>query len=314
MDTTSYLARLESLLGGLPIAERQYAIAYYTEYLLDAGPDGAASAIAALGTPESLAAQIKAEAAIRGLDGSPAITGPTTANPAAAGVAGGRIEPAAAAGLASPSPAAQYSPPAPETRSATSSWPGQQPQSQQPQANPQPQPQAAAQPNFTTRPAAVPTPVYTAAPPQQSSSGLKVLLIVLLAIFAIPIGVPVAAAIFGLVVALFSTLLGFIVAVVATAFTLILGGVFGLVVGGMLIPLGEPAIGVFYIGMGLAVLGLGLLFSLAMYELIRVIFKGLALLFNAIRRRLFKKSTTPLPLTPAPAASAANSSSGGQNV
>jgi len=40
MDTSSYLARLEALLEGLPPAERQYAIAYYTEYLMDADSEG----------------------------------------------------------------------------------------------------------------------------------------------------------------------------------------------------------------------------------------------------------------------------------
>jgi uncharacterized membrane protein len=58
MNRSQFLAELAKLLENLPPEERSNALAYYEEYLIDAGPEGEAEAIAALGSPAQVAAEI----------------------------------------------------------------------------------------------------------------------------------------------------------------------------------------------------------------------------------------------------------------
>ncbi|MDR0459247.1 MAG: hypothetical protein LBG68_02120 [Coriobacteriales bacterium] len=267
MDTSSFLARLESLLGGLPEAERQYAIAYYTEYLMDAGPEGADAAVAALGSPESLAAQIKADVAMRGLGG--------------ASQAGFGFE---SAGLPSSTHVSEASAftnsevPVTDTRSDAPDWEAAGTYSPPPVTPPPVSSGAAAGPG------AYPQPNVTE---KKTNSALNAILIVLLAIFALPIGIPVAAAVISLVIALFASVGSFIIAVLAAGLALLVGGIASIVLGFVLL-FSSWATGLFYIGIGLLVLSLALLFNLGMFYLCRLIFKGIALLFNAIRKKVSK--------------------------
>lgn len=58
MTGKEFLARLEAALMTLPYEERQNAIRYYEEYILDAGEENEAEAVAELGGPEPLAEKI----------------------------------------------------------------------------------------------------------------------------------------------------------------------------------------------------------------------------------------------------------------
>lgn len=60
MNRIEFMDRLESLLQDLPKQEREDAIAYYHDYFDDAGVENEQDVIAALGSPEKVAATIKA--------------------------------------------------------------------------------------------------------------------------------------------------------------------------------------------------------------------------------------------------------------
>ncbi|MDR1412712.1 MAG: hypothetical protein LBJ07_02175 [Actinomycetes bacterium] len=64
-----FLTQLERKLKGLPAPEVQYALAYWNEYLDDAGPGNEATALAALGSPADVAANIIADYAVRDVKG-----------------------------------------------------------------------------------------------------------------------------------------------------------------------------------------------------------------------------------------------------
>lgn len=60
MNRDMYMSRLRELLSDLSEAERNEALSYYEEYFEDAGVQNEESVIASLGTPEKVAATIKA--------------------------------------------------------------------------------------------------------------------------------------------------------------------------------------------------------------------------------------------------------------
>ena len=61
MNRVEFLAELEQRLSGIPEEERQAAIQYYVDYLADAGEENEAEAIRELGSPEKVAESIKAD-------------------------------------------------------------------------------------------------------------------------------------------------------------------------------------------------------------------------------------------------------------
>ncbi|MDR1185259.1 MAG: hypothetical protein LBK67_10770, partial [Coriobacteriales bacterium] len=214
--------------------DRQNTLAYYSEFLEDAESEGQTDASAVLGSPHTLAAQIKADIAMGDLKNKGA----------------GHI----------PSP----------TASATTA-----------QAVP-------VQPTPSVPPWQTTAPPPTAPPPAKSDSGLKTLWIVLLAIFAIPVGLPLAialvAVIFGLLVALFAIL----VPLFAVAVSFLAVGILACIIGFFFL-FSEFAVGLFYMGMGLVTLGLCILVGMGCWYLAKLCVKGIARLFNAIRKKLTKK-------------------------
>lgn len=61
MNRVEFLAELEQRLSGIPEEERQAAIQYYADYLADAGEENEAEAIRELGSSEKVAESIKAD-------------------------------------------------------------------------------------------------------------------------------------------------------------------------------------------------------------------------------------------------------------
>ncbi|MCL2361299.1 MAG: DUF4097 family beta strand repeat-containing protein [Defluviitaleaceae bacterium] len=126
--------------------------------------------------------------------------------------------------------------------------------------------------------------------PRERRGGLKTAHIALLAIFAVPVGIPLAATAFGLIVGLFAI----IFSVVVTGIALLIAGVMTLI--------SAPAaffndfwFGVFSAGIGFAALGLGILFFKGSVMLLR----GFPAISRLIRRRRdTTESYTPSPLTP----------------
>lgn len=71
MNKTEFLGALRQTLAGMPQEEIDAAIAYYEEYFADAGEENEQQVIKELGTPASLAAQIRADIAIREMKTQP---------------------------------------------------------------------------------------------------------------------------------------------------------------------------------------------------------------------------------------------------
>lgn len=65
MNMQEYINELKFHLSKLKDDDREDAIAYYFEYLAEAGPEGAAEAMEKLGTPAELAAGIRADQAMQ---------------------------------------------------------------------------------------------------------------------------------------------------------------------------------------------------------------------------------------------------------
>lgn len=59
MNRREYMGELERLLADIPLSEKEEALQYYNDYLDDAGVENEEEVIASLGTPESVAANIK---------------------------------------------------------------------------------------------------------------------------------------------------------------------------------------------------------------------------------------------------------------
>lgn len=60
MNKATFMARLNELLADITEAEKEEALSYYEEYFADAGPENEESVIQSLGSPEKVAATIKA--------------------------------------------------------------------------------------------------------------------------------------------------------------------------------------------------------------------------------------------------------------
>ena len=65
MNKTEFMAELEAQLSRIDAQERADAIAFYNEYFEEAGAENEQNVIAELGSPAKLAAQIKADAAVK---------------------------------------------------------------------------------------------------------------------------------------------------------------------------------------------------------------------------------------------------------
>ena len=101
MTREEFLRRLYELLSDVTDEERAEAIRFYEEYLDDAGPQQEAQVLAELGSPEKVAAIIRAN-----VPGSRVQQGPAAQEAQAAGPAGSGVPPAssAAAGASIPLP------------------------------------------------------------------------------------------------------------------------------------------------------------------------------------------------------------------
>ncbi|MDR0350128.1 MAG: DUF1700 domain-containing protein [Coriobacteriales bacterium] len=251
MDRSSYLSELDRALSGLSDFDRRNALAYYNEYLADAEAEGQCDAAAVLGSPASLAAQIRADVAMG--EGGAAFSAATDTGwtTPVAGVATATAGASAGAGGAG--------------TGASAAW--------------------TAEPGWT----ASGTPASS--PPPQSAKkplGLNTVWIIILAILAIPLGIPLAATLIGLIVTVLALLFALFVTFVALVVSF---AAVGLVAGvsGISLLFVNPPVGLFYLGGGLALCGLAILAAMAFLQLGRLCVRGVAWLFNSIRKKLTKR-------------------------
>lgn len=69
MNKEAFIRRLRELLAGLPKSEAEEAIQYYEDYFADAGEENEAKVIEELGSPEKVAANIRADLGMAGTEG-----------------------------------------------------------------------------------------------------------------------------------------------------------------------------------------------------------------------------------------------------
>jgi uncharacterized membrane protein len=293
MDKATYLAELEQELSSLAATDRQNALAYYHEFLEDAEAEGQTDAKAILGKPRTLAAQIKADIAISSLEGIETDAVSTFME-----------------GIKSPSPssvsetAPVTTPPAsaPPTNASFTSAPSAAASTQETPTNP---PAPSGPPAWAAAAATAPriplggsnaAPVTAGGmpggmPPQQQpprKSGIGVVWAVVLAILAIPIGLPLAITVVALIFAVLVTLGALLFALAVTVVALLAAGVLS-TIAGFIFLFTNFAVGLFYLGIGLVVLGVCILAGMGCWYLGKFCVKGVAKLFNTIRKRLTKK-------------------------
>ncbi|MDR1087828.1 MAG: DUF1700 domain-containing protein [Coriobacteriales bacterium] len=254
MTAAEYLYELRKRLRKLPPQEIDQAMSYYEEYFAEAGPGGEAELINRLGSPVQVASAIISDYAMKDIGstrsassaGSSGATG-STSSPGTIGAAGGT---GVVGGTSGPGTVGGTS----SAGSAGSAYPP-------PQATP-------------------------ALPPPQAKQGspLRTMWIVILAVFAIPIGIPVAIALivvlFSVLVALFSVFLAFFV----SALSLAVAGL-GLAGIGVVALFAQPIGAIAMLGAALICISLGLALGVGTVKLCQLTIKAITWIFARILGR-----------------------------
>lgn len=232
MTKLEFMKELESLLLDIPLEEREEALKYYNGYFEDAGEDQEERIMAELGSPKQVADIIKADL----------VSSATEYAQKGIFTEKGYQE--------SEQRQDQFVVADPKTMNTE----------QKAQEDTFGQDAARNASQNTYRSAGQSTNQSTGYQTNQTKNNDKVALIILACIFAIPVGIPLLSAAFGIAIGLISTLFGLIVGFGAAGIAMILGGI-ALFISG-LIQLSEPLISFAMIGSGLIVLGLGMLFTM----------------------------------------------------
>lgn len=123
----------------------------------------------------------------------------------------------------------------------------------------------------------------------KKKKGLSTVWTVLLAIFALPIGLPIAIAVAAVALSLIIVAISLVFALFAVALAIFASGIAAIISGIILIP-SSFAVSVFYVGSGLFCLGLGYILSIGFYDLSKRIFIGIAKLINKMRLNIQSKN------------------------
>lgn len=246
MNKELFIRDLRRFLADLPEEERNAAIQYYEDYFNDAGPEREQQVIEELGSPVDIARQIKRTNQDSILYGE--------------GSAPNR-------GAAYPEPARASSSENGQQHTGGSSQ-GQGTYSQGSQAGNSWNSSGAGSWNNTTSnntagnwnnaaAGANGTGNWNNAAAASSSSPWKTVLIVLICIFAIPVGIPVLSVIFALLITILTLIFTLIVTFAAVGIALIASGFISIIASFALFPAGSPANALLGLGAGLILLSLG---------------------------------------------------------
>jgi len=193
MNRSEFFKRLEQGLTKVSKEERDAALNYYNEYFDDAGVDNEQKVIDELGSPVQIAARIKADAAVKRLEGE-------------------------------------------------------------------------------TKPS--------------MKKGISAVWLVIMAIFAAPIALPLAIGAAGLAIGLLAAFIGVVIALVVSVAAFFIGGVVVIFSGIAVIATSAP-VAIFSIGVGLLVLGVSILLGILVVLAARGIFGGIA---KGMNKQLNKKT------------------------
>ena len=246
MTKLEFLKELESLLLDIPLEERDEALKYYNGYFEDAGEDHEVEIIAELGSPKRVADIIKADldsnATERESRGYFTENGyqDNLNNKDKQEIVGTTVKQTYGSGT--------------ETAGTASYYNNSNDQGYKQQTNSN---QSAGYNQHNEQGRGFDNQNQTNTHARNTNIGL----IILLCIFAIPVGLPLLGSAFGIVVAILGAFFGIIVGFGAAGIAMIFAGI-ALVIAG-LIQMSAPLIGIAFCGVGLLVFGFGMLFALA---------------------------------------------------
>lgn len=257
MNREEFLAQLKSLLTGISEEERDEALQYYIDYFEDAGPEHEAEVLQELGSPEKIAAMIKAD-----LKGNNTDSGEFTEW----GYTDERFEEKES----------------PACREAGRRWykKAENRYSYNKSAGEQKFHPGGDKAGYSETEAKRTRP-YT-------NNWLKILLIILIIVVAVPAVIPVAAAVIAVIFAFLGVLFGLFIGFVIAALAVTVSG-FCMVVAGIVRFFVMPPSALMSVGIGLLLLGFGLAATAASIKLCFVIYPAMCRFFVNICRRPFHR-------------------------
>lgn len=218
MTKNEFIKKLEVLLSDIPLDERTEALQYYENYFDDGGPEREQSILSELGSPEKVAASIKADLNISEQEAKS--KGFFTEN--------GYEEES----NYDPKYEIETSEPDTDTNNNDGS-------------------------EYTSR-----TDGTDGSYHGSNNNGLKVILLILLCIFAIPVGLSLVITVISLFVAVVVTVAALWLSFVVVSIVLVITGIVA-IVAGMVRLMTIPAAGICFAGGGLILFGIGVLFTMA---------------------------------------------------
>lgn len=123
----------------------------------------------------------------------------------------------------------------------------------------------------------------------KKKKGISTAWTVLLAIFALPIGLPIAITVAVLALSLIIVAFALVISLFAVAVSIVVTGFMSIISGVAMIPTSLP-VTIFYVGSGLFALGIGYMLSIGFYDLSKRIFIGIAKLINRMRLKMQNKN------------------------
>jgi len=123
---------------------------------------------------------------------------------------------------------------------------------------------------------------FVRAEQKPSAKSMSTVLIVLLGIFALPIGLPIAIAVFAVVFSLLVAVFSIVVSLGATVFALFAGGIVGIVYGIVVIIQGGPLFGIAFIGASFVLVGISIFGGIGIYHLFRIMFRAIVRCFRSL--------------------------------
>lgn len=240
MNRNDFMRELEELLSDISEEEKSEALLYYENYFEDAGPESEQTIISELGSPRKVAAGIKAELNASSHESR----GYFTEN----GFEDGTFEEPKYEILNGKHKAE-------DSKQSTNGF------KQNTESG-----NRFAEENDKTSNDYAGNRNYTGNRNQQrnvnTNNTVKVILIIIVCIFAIPVGIPVIATIFSIIIAVVSVIFAIWIAFTAVAIALTIAGIIVTIVGIVkLVTL--PMMGVSLTGIGLVLFGVGALFAIA---------------------------------------------------
>lgn len=123
---------------------------------------------------------------------------------------------------------------------------------------------------------------FVRAEQEPSAKSMSTVLIVLLGIFALPIGLPIAISVFAVVLSLLAVVFSIVVSLGATVLALFAGGLIGIVYGIIVMIQGGPLFGIAFVGISFILLGISIFGGIGIYHLFRIMFRVIVRCFRAL--------------------------------